>query len=189
MKLGDGEKLILIMLSEIHEHLGIRDGVDPKFVRSAIYSGNTWGLRWKYPNIFDNVEIDHAVVSEVVHILDMWSFIESSYQRLSAEDKARIEAEAVPFGKDVQFTGFDGNNEGEYVGAARFLIEKLDRFSNFKGRDLDSHVPMSLDANRRMHAVFGPMRASLADKSLDAIQIMQILQAMIQPPRAGGETE
>jgi hypothetical protein len=32
MKLSDGEKLILVMLSEIHQNFGIKDGIDPKFV-------------------------------------------------------------------------------------------------------------------------------------------------------------
>ena len=48
MKLTNPEKLILIMLSEIYKKLDIQDGIDPKFVESAIYSDNTWGFEWKY---------------------------------------------------------------------------------------------------------------------------------------------
>ena len=57
MNLSDGEKLILAMLSEIHEALEIKNGVDPKFVQSAIYSGNFWGLKWQYSGIFDSEEL------------------------------------------------------------------------------------------------------------------------------------
>ena len=71
------------------------------------------------------------VVSEVVSILDMWDMLETSYQRLSKEDKAKVEKEAEPFGKNVQFRGFDGNNESEYMNVARFLVDDLDRFSAF----------------------------------------------------------
>ena len=40
MKLTDAEKLILIMLSEIHEHLQIESGVDAKFVQRVFPSGS-----------------------------------------------------------------------------------------------------------------------------------------------------
>ncbi len=45
MQLSDSEKLILIMLSEIHKHLGIKNGIEPEFVESAIYNEQTWGLK------------------------------------------------------------------------------------------------------------------------------------------------
>jgi len=48
MKLSDSEKLILVMLAEIHKHLGIEGGIDPDFVQEAIHSGNVWGLQWQY---------------------------------------------------------------------------------------------------------------------------------------------
>jgi len=182
MKLTDPEKLILIMLSEIHEKLGIENGVDPKFVQSAIYSENTWGLRWKYTGIFTDKGETPAEVTEVVDILDMWSFIESAYHGLSADDKERIRVEAEPFGTHVRFAGFDGNNESEHIGIARFLIDDLDRFTSFKGRDLNSHSP-SLEAHRRMLAVFLPLRTSLGGDDLTATQIVEILRARFH--RAG----
>jgi hypothetical protein len=43
MKLTDSEKLTLIMLCEIYEKLGIKGELDSKFVKEAIFSGNTWG--------------------------------------------------------------------------------------------------------------------------------------------------
>jgi hypothetical protein len=186
MKLSDGEKLILVMLSELHEKLGIKGEIEPKFVREAIFSGNTWGLKWQYPGIFDSGESSEAVVSEVVNILDMWSFLEGGYKKLSKADKARVEKEAEPLGKDVRFHGFDGNNETEYMGVARFLIDHLNRFASFfKGRDLNSHMP-SIDGYRRMFAVFEPMRSSLGfggKENLDATQIIEILKARIHPSR------
>ena len=45
MKLTDPEKLILIMLTEIHEKLKIENGIDSKFVQEAIYSDNTWTMK------------------------------------------------------------------------------------------------------------------------------------------------
>lgn len=177
MKLTDGEKLILMMLSEIHEALKIKNGVDSKFVRSAILSGNLWGLKWGLPGIFHGSEPTPEVVTEVCEILDMWSLIERSYRGLSPEDTTLIEKEAAPLGKHVRFTGFDGNNEAEYINVAGFLVDELERFSEFKGRDLNSHMP-SLDAHRRMLTVFKPMRTS---SNLTATEIIAILKHRIHP--------
>ena len=60
------EKLILIMLSEIYEHLGIggADHINARFVRSAIDSNQTWALSRKYPFIFGGRTQTPHVVSE-----------------------------------------------------------------------------------------------------------------------------
>jgi uncharacterized protein YfbU (UPF0304 family) len=181
MTLTDSEKLILIMLSEIHEKLGIKNAVDPNFLKEAIYSGNAWGLKWQYPGIFDAHESSDVVRTEVLNVLEMWSFIEWGYKDLSSADKAHVEKEAGPLGKDVRFRGFDGNNEAEHINVSRFLINHLDRFTDFKGRDLNSHMP-SIEAYRRMYEVFEPMRNSLGGGgNLNASQIIEILKAMVHP--------
>ncbi|TOL43317.1 hypothetical protein CGH98_23025, partial [Vibrio parahaemolyticus] len=74
----------------------------------------------------------------------MWSFIEHSYAQLSDEEKVHLEEAAKPFGKDPKFPGFDGNNESSYMGIASFIVNDLERFEEFKGRNFNSHCP-SLD--------------------------------------------
>jgi uncharacterized protein len=165
MKLTDGEKLILMMLSEIHNHLKIENGIDPKFVQSAIHSGNTWGITWRYPGIFDGTSPTPPIVHDIVDILDMWQIIESSYTALSPEDKAFLANEAHPFGKEPMFNGFDGNNDSERIGITRFLIEDLERFPSFKDRELNSHYIDSTDSYHRMLKVFVPLRSSLGDRT------------------------
>ena len=51
MKLSNSEKLILTMLAEIQEKLGIQNGTDTKLLTSAIYSNNTWALSLEIPGI------------------------------------------------------------------------------------------------------------------------------------------
>ena len=183
MKLSDGEKLMLIMLSEIYETLQLDGEIDPKFIKSAIYSENTWGINWKYGGIPFQGNDTPEIVKEVVSILDMWSFIEDSYERLSEDDKLLVEKEVEPFGKDPKFRGFDGNNETSQMGIAMFLIDDLDRFQQkYKGRDLNSHMP-SIDTYRRMYTVFEPMRSELIGNLLDAKQLVQILLAEVHPER------
>ncbi len=180
MKLTDGEKLILLMLTDLHEKLQIDGETDPNFVRSAIFHDHLWALRWKYSGIpFEPAE-DPPVVREVVDILDMWSFIEFAYTRLNDKQKQQLAEEAKPFGAHPRFTGFDGNNESEYMSAALFLVNKLDRFQEFMGRDFNCHHP-SIEAHRRMLTVFEPLRASLADRALSVEQLARLLNARVHP--------
>lgn len=178
MKLTNSEKLILIMLSEVYEKLGIsgQKGIDPKFVQEAIYTGNTWGFEWKYSGIFDSSEPAPPEVNEVVNYLDMWYFIEEAYEELDAIQKADLEQKAAPFGKNPHFLGFDGNNESEYMSTARFMMEQLDRFTKFKGRDLNTHMP-SVAGYRRMYETFEPIRRTLLNRRLTVDELASVLNA------------
>lgn len=180
MKITDGEKLILLMLSELYDKLGVEGEVEPDFIRSAIFSNNTWSIPWKYVGIPFEEQETPEVVKEVLDVLDMWSMIERSYESLSNESKEFVEKEASPFGKDPKFPGFDGNNETEYMGTASFLVNDLDRFEEFKGRNFNSHCP-SIDSYRRMLSVFKPLLQSLNFQPLSAQNIVDILKERIHP--------
>lgn len=185
MKLTDGEKLIILMLTELYEKLQIKGQTEPDFLRSAIFNDHLWGIRWKYSGIpFEPAE-DPPIVREVVDILDMWSFIEYAYAKLSEQERQQLALAAEPFGKNPQFCGFDGNNESEHMSVAMFLVNQLERFQEFKGRSFNCHHP-SLDAHRRMLAVFEPLRASLADSSLSVDQLTKLLQERVHPSRREG---
>lgn len=179
MKLSSGEKLILIMLSEIYEKLELNGEIDPKFIKSAIINDQTWGIGWEHSGIQFEDETP-AKVYEVAEILDMWNSIEYAYNELSAADKLLVEKEANPFGKDPKFKGFDGNNEGAEMCIVSFLINDLNRYQEFKGRDLNSHAP-SMDAYKRMYTVYKPMISGLMGNPLDANQLIQILHKKTHP--------
>jgi uncharacterized protein YfbU (UPF0304 family) len=177
---SDGEKLITLMLCELAKHLKIKGEIDPAFVEATIYRKHLWALGWHFGGIFHGREASKAALDEVLAVLDMWSSIERAYGKLSKKDKARIETDAAPFGKYVVFRGFDGNYESEHLGIAAFLIDELDRFSEFKGRDLNAHGP-SIDAYRRMLSVFEPISKNLIGQELSAAQIVDILNARREP--------
>jgi uncharacterized protein YfbU (UPF0304 family) len=180
MKITDGEKLILLMLSELYDKLGVDGEIEPDFIRSAIFSDKSWSIPWKYSGIpFENQETPE-IVKEVLDILDMWSFIEYSYGELSEEDKAYVEKEAAPFGKDPRFRGFDGNNETDYMGTASFVVNQLNRFEEFKGRNFNSHCP-SVDGYHRMLSVFEGIKSNIYVESLNAEQLVRILKEKIHP--------
>ena len=180
VQLSDGEKLILLMLTDIYGHMGIKGDIDPKVVQSAIHNRCTWALDRKYAGtLFGASEIDCSIGNEVMNILDMWSFLEGAYEKLSGEDKDRVKTEAAPFGDLVKFTGFDRKNESEHLQVARFLIDDLKYFPEFKGRDLNSHVP-SRDTYMSMRAVFEPMRPSIEMGDMGAERIIKVLNAKIR---------
>lgn len=178
--ISDGEKLTLLMLCDMFRHLEIPSDTNPDFVARALVNGHYWGLEWKYPGLYDRHIDNPAVVSEVVDVLDMWSFIESAYANLSEDEKARVETDATPFGRHVRFPGFDGNNETEHLAVAHFLIRDLKRFQTFKERGLNSHSP-SVERYRRMLHVFEPIRSTLIGRELSVTEIIELLRARRHP--------
>jgi uncharacterized protein YfbU (UPF0304 family) len=82
----------------------------------------------------------------VLNILDLYRAIED-LKRSSQNEKLHGHVYS-------HFAGFDGNNETKYMGFARFLINKQEKFSEqkqyFRKNDnLNSHLPM-IDKYKRM---------------------------------------
>ena len=183
MKISDGEKLIILMLSELYEKLGVDGEIEPDFIKSAIFSDQLWGIKWKYSGIPFEESEDPQIVKEVVDILDMWSFVERAYEELSSEEKSHLKEEAAPFGDDPKFRGFDGNNETEYMGTAMFLVNELERFQEFQGPSFNCHSP-SIDMHHRMLAEFEPIRRTLGHgRPMSVEDLTKILKAIVHPSR------
>lgn len=172
------DKLIIAMLADLYKHLKVKGDVNPDLVLSALFGGHYWALNWQTTgmptHLFHNHEDRKEDVDFVISVLDMWDFIEASYQTLAKKDKDRMATE-------VRFLGFDGhssNNESGLLHIAEFMVQRLGTFkSAFGGRDLDSHVPMA-PKYRKMYRVFEPMRPSLMGTAgLSAGQIIEILKA------------
>jgi uncharacterized protein len=180
MELRDSEKLILLMLSEIYQHLKIKGEIDPKFVKETIFSGNYWGFEWQYSGIFGSEPAKESAVRETCDVLDMYSALKHSYDRLSQEEKKKLETDNSISEDNITFPGFDANNEDHY-GIAHYLINSLDRFTTFKGRNLNSHSH-SIEIYHRMLSAFMPMRATM-DPGLTANQIATIMHERIHPSR------
>lgn len=185
MKLSDGEKLIILMLADLHKALKIKDAeIDPAFISKAILYDKLWGINWEYHGIPFEKSEDPPALKETADFLDMWMFIEESYAKLSTADKKLLEKEAEPFGTHVIFPGFDGNNE-EHYGIARFLIKDMKKFEHFAKHELNSHS-ISVDAYRRMYRVFEPMRIHLGSRRLNAGELIAILKERTHPMHRKG---
>ncbi|MCT2413387.1 YfbU family protein [Pseudomonas aeruginosa] len=180
MKITDGEKLIILMLSELYEKLEIDGELDPEFLKTAIFNEQTWGISWKYPGIPFAREETPEIVKEILDILDMWSQIEHGYEELSDSEKLKLKENVGIFGDNPTFRGFDGNNESDYLGTALFIINDLERFEAFKGRSLNSHAP-SLDIYRRMLPTFSKITDKNGYETLSLSELTLILSEMKHP--------
>jgi len=180
MKIKDSEKLILLMLCDLYDKNNVVGDIDHDFIREAIFDQQTWAIPWKFSGIpFEHQETP-SEVKYVLDVLQMWSIIEYSYAELSEEDKVILQRDAAPFGEDPRFRGFDGNNESELLVAAEFIINKLDRFQEFKGRYLNSHI-QSVDGYNRMLKVFNKAFDNNMGRPLSVGQLTQILSEIIHP--------
>lgn len=180
MGLSGKEKLILLMLTEIYEKLGVNGEIDPAFIKEVIFSNHSWGLHWQYSALFEGEKAeDPPEVKEVVEVLDMWDLIELSLEELDPAERARVQTEANPHGGSLDFPGFDGNSETAYLSAALFFVDQLGKWERFKGRGMNSHR-RTVDEYRSMLDVYLPIRDALGSSDsyrLSADQLIQILRA------------
>lgn len=175
MNLSEGERLILVMLCDIHKALNLKGAIDPDALRPLILKEHNGAARAISGE--NNLHRGRTpVASEVSEILDMWSAIERGYKHLSVEEKRVVEAEAGPLGRGVRFSGFDAESEIEYRDAAHHLIEVTGLFERFQGRNLEAHMP-ALAGYRRMLRLYGPMRPAARDARLGMRQIIDLANA------------
>lgn len=182
MELSNGEKLMIMMLADLMKAHKVDGEIDADFVSDAITTGNSWALRNKYPGVFHGEEPTDAVVRKVHDVLTMWSVIERAVTELSPGDRARLEEEAAPFGKNPGFPGFDGNNESEYRSAAAFMINKLGFYREFADRsDLNSHMP-TIQSFERMKPTFDEeWKSGGFGENLNVDQLIKILNEKRHP--------
>lgn len=180
VRFTDGEKLLLIMMRDLFKRLNIEDPeVDPEFIAQVIWGGHYWAAEWDLPGVFHRDSDDRRDLNYVQDVLDMWDRLERGFDRLQKSDKERVAQEAAPLGKKVRFPGFDGNNEGRFLGIARFLTNQMERWTRFAGRDLNSHMPTTAMYKRMLEA-FEPMKKSFED-DLNLSQVVKLLTSMRHP--------
>ncbi|MFT9447443.1 YfbU family protein [Gluconobacter japonicus] len=176
MNFSNPQKLMTVMLAEIHRAVVEKPEIDSSFIIEAMCEGDYWAIPFKHSGIFPPKDCPPAIVDEVIDILDMCDFLESSIQNLSDADKERLQ-DNVGYSLDEIFVGFDGNNEAWHVGVAQMLAGPLGRFSRFKKRDFNSHSPTTLGRYRRMLPVFLPLRIESMGRQLPYQAIERITEA------------
>ena len=175
MHFSKSEKLTTWLLTEVlKQQKGYPDKDTINLIQGAICGGHLWALKWGLTDVlYDHVDSPNSVTI-VVNIMNMWSFIEDAYAGLSEAEISRIEKELGPHVR-ARFISFDGNKESESLGIAEFLVEKMGRFSIFKGRNMNSHFPI-IDQYQRMLQAFDSMREKLIGRKLDADELIELLR-------------
>ena len=176
MQLTDAERLSLTMLAEIHEAIGIKNGINARLVKDAIWGGNEWAIYWDVPLPWTQQAGNPAHVEHVADVFDMYSFLEAGYGALSPQSKAAVD-QATGRQGGPKFPGFDGNNETDEYSAGKFLIDEMGRFGSYKGRAMNSHHP-TVDRSNRMLAVFKPIRDSMAMRHPIVMTDQEIIAVM-----------
>ncbi len=172
---SDGEKMLILMMGDLFKALKVKDSEsDPKFLADVIYGGHYWAPKWDMQGVFHDHVDNPSDVSYVVDVLDMWSFIEEAYERLNPEQLQKIKESVGEFA-GAEFYGFDGNNESNQLSIASFLINKMNRFSRFKGRELNSHC-QTYSRYRNMLENFEPIRSTLVGQSLGVQHLITLLK-------------
>ena len=175
VRFSDGEKILILMMKDVLKSVKAKDtDIDPDFLSDVIYGGHYWAPKWEMQGVFHNHIDTPQDVSHVLDVLDMWDFIELSYKELTPDQKAAIVTEVGPWAKKVEFPGFDGNNESEQMSIADFLINKMNRFSRFKKRDLNSHYETS-ERYQNMLAAFKPIRKKLGGRLMNVQELTAVL--------------
>lgn len=181
VRFTDGEKVLLLMMRDLYKHLDLSQGeIDPEFLAQVIWGGHYWAAEWELSGVFHGHVDERQHLEFVLDVLTMWDYMERGYDRLSKKGKTTLEKNAAPLGRNVRFPGFDGNHESTYLGITGFLIKKLNRFSRFAGRHLNSHMP-TLEAYKRMLTVFKGIERRLIGDELNVEQLTALLQAQVHP--------
>ncbi len=175
LKFTNEQRLIIALLCDLYREPSKREfrSENISLIMDAVCGGHDWAIDWEMGAMFpEEIDTDEQV-RFVTDVLDMWDFIELSWSKLDDGEKQKVR-DAVPYLRDPEFAGFDGNNEVEYLAIARMMVEKMNRFQTFKGRSLNSHS-YKVDGYRKMLAHWPAIRGTLDRKTMTPDQLITLL--------------
>jgi len=177
IKMSEAERLSTFLLTEIAKTPDRRElnDDDLELIGKAVREGHTWSLRWKFPGIFGSSPADAAKVEQVARNFTMFSFVERAVANFTPAEQAQFEAQVEPYDANPSYGGYDANNEDEY-GIACFMVEDLGRFSEFAGRDHNSHAAV-VEGYAKMEQAFQPMVSGLQNRNLTPNEVALIVNA------------
>ncbi|MEO4187099.1 YfbU family protein [Acinetobacter pittii] len=144
MKLDKKDRLVLINQYKILAKLEVNDAHYYKELIEILENG--YEIFYSLLDQWLDEEMPYEESRFVLNILDLYRAIEDLKRRTKDE-------ELIQHSYCI-FKGFDGNNETEYLGFTRFLIEIQGKFQEqkqyyYQNDHLNSHFPM-LDKYKRM---------------------------------------
>lgn len=162
-----GERLIIALLTDENNEY------NKNLIAKALVGGNDWAIPFEYPSLY-STQTEQDIVKEVIDILDMWSFLEEGCKKFTQQELDEVKKLADV--ASIEFIGFDGNHEAEYLIVMDMLFD-MRRFTNFKDRNLNSHMRM-LPRYKRYLYEFNKIRGSLGlGAEIKKDQIIKILRS------------
>lgn len=180
MNYTQAEKLQTLMLCDIYEKMGIEDGYNPNLIRTALDTDNYWAIGWAYQDLATG-EDNPKEVTFVCDVLDMFSILKYTFDHLPPEQQTQLRQDVEHFDEkhDVVFSGFDWNNEGEYVSVIR-MLKLLERFES-QNILKNSHSPR-VELYSRMLKVFLPIRKDFKlNEGIPYEALCRVLNAQLHP--------
>lgn len=126
MIISDTERVILLNQYKILEKLDSDNKEEYQNLQEVLENGYELEYRYKFSYILDSKmsESDCEFVQNILYLYDM---LNNSYEQL--EDKTDIDL------KDLKFKGFDGNNESQYMGYLKYLVEVDGKYTYLFDKD------------------------------------------------------
>ncbi|QYR20789.1 YfbU family protein [Paenibacillus sp. sptzw28] len=164
MDLSKKERLMLYNQYEILERLNPQDAETYRTFRTILSNG----YEAHYGDLVESfyAEMSKEASDLVVDVLDMYSCLHNSYAAL--EDKSGIEE------WQIDFPGFDGNNEISELGYTRFFLHDLDRFSELQ-RDGHAQYNSHSRMKTKYRAMLEVWRAKEERYNLSKADIIEII--------------
>ncbi|CAI2407488.1 Uncharacterised protein [Serratia liquefaciens] len=133
------EKLTLLMMCDLFDHLGVDGEIDSSIVREAVDSGNTWAIERKY-QFLSTEEVPKEVQKKVDSALTAYRNLSNSLRTLTPDESNELKDKhkLKIHDKHIQFPGYDGNNESDYMSVA-FMLGKLGLYTEQLEIDKNSH--------------------------------------------------
>ena len=177
IQMSQSERLITWMLSDLLLlQKNYEDKESMKLVQQAILGGHLWALEWHFTGILHGHTDSEAALKFVLDVMNMWRLIEMSFAKLDASKNAKVRAEIRRMSIKRKFAGFDGNSEGEYRSIAKFLVDNMGRFDEFRDRTLNSHAP-KLEKYTRMLEAYSKSGADELGRVLSIDELVEILNS------------
>lgn len=175
IKLSLKDRIILANQYRILETLYPDEAGDYERMRTIVEEGFEYHYDMLNQGIAEGEVLNEEEGQEVFDVLEMHRALKFSYQQLKESDKKGINPE------QLEFDGFDGNNETKKWIYVRFLVHKEHRWEEvLEGRpnfDLNSHSP-----TEELYARMLRKWKSFDGKfPLSASEIKQVLAERVHP--------
>lgn len=177
MKPTNAEKLILLMLVDLHEKLGIESKLSPSDLPTLLEHDVTWRALNSYGVIGASAE-----VQEVTSVLNMWEKIERCWEKLNPSDRAEVLARCPHIDRAPKFPGFSWFDDTNYADIAYELRQQGKISSHYGPRGMEDAPEGISSSYKGMISAYAAVVAEVHEGWIGKDELCAILNAYV-PPR------